>query len=198
MLLDYSMRLKRRLGRVASLLVSAYGTESGEFSRFPFSQLEYPMTWKRNLSASLVMLALFGVPVSLVGQDPDRAMMMTELDSAGVATAVHAFHAALKSGDEAAVRALLLPTARIIEGSNIETADQYLSGHMRGDMSFAAGLTREILTMEIFQSHDIAWATSRSHSSGESRGRTIDSNGAEMMVLQKVEGVWRIAAIQWS
>jgi ketosteroid isomerase-like protein len=143
-------------------------------------------------------LVLMGLPAGLRAQEHDHAMMMAMVDSAGVAAVVNQFHAALKSGDADAVKGLLLPTARIIEGSNIETAEKYMSGHMRGDMSYAAGLTREILSMEVFQLGEVAWATSRSHTQGESRGRVIDSNGAEMMVLQMVEGTWRIAAIQWS
>lgn len=135
----------------------------------------------------------------LAAQVGGESTVVGTVDSVNIAVVVDGFHAALRSGDEAGVRALLLPDARILEGSNIETAEEYMSGHMAGDMAFAAGLNRQIISREVFQpGPDVAWAVTRSHSVGESRGREIDRMGAELMVLRKVDGSWRIAAIQWS
>ena len=119
-------------------------------------------------------------------------------DSAAIVTVVQAFHAALRSSDEAAVRRLLLPTARILEGGRIETVEEYTSGHMSADMAYAAAVTRVADGMQVFQVGDVAWVVSTSRTTGEYRGREIDSRGAEMMIVHRVDGAWRIAAIQWS
>ncbi|MFL5385010.1 MAG: hypothetical protein ACJ8GN_21020 [Longimicrobiaceae bacterium] len=45
---------------------------------------------------------------------------------------------------------------------------------------------------------EVAWAASTSTTQGEFRGRAINSEGAELMVLTRERGGWRIAAIHWS
>jgi hypothetical protein len=47
-------------------------------------------------------------------------------------------------------------------------------------------------------SEDVAWAASTSTSTGEFRDRAINAAGAELMVLVRTAGGWRIAAIHWS
>ena len=45
---------------------------------------------------------------------------------------------------------------------------------------------------------DVAWATSVSRVHGQFRGRVIDSDSAELMVLVRHGAGWRITAIHWS
>jgi hypothetical protein len=44
----------------------------------------------------------------------------------------------------------------------------------------------------------VAWVYSTSTTKGEYRGREINSRGAELAVLVRSDGTWRIVALQWS
>lgn len=108
------------------------------------------------------------------------------------------FHAALSAGDSVKALAQLAPQVRILEGGGIETLEEYRSHHLPGDMRFAAAVTREVGEVSVQVMGDVAWAYSTNTTKGEMRGREIDSRGAELAVLVRIEGVWKIAAIQWS
>jgi ketosteroid isomerase-like protein len=119
-------------------------------------------------------------------------------DSAAVATAVAAFHAALRAGDSAAVLAWLAPDATILEAGGSETVAEYRAGHLPGDIAFAQATTHEPGTVTVRVRGEVAWATTVSRVHGEFRGRAIDSDSAELMVLVREATGWRIAAIHWS
>jgi ketosteroid isomerase-like protein len=119
-------------------------------------------------------------------------------DSAAVATAVAAFHAALRAGDSAAALAWLAPDATILEAGGSETVAEYRAGHLPGDIAFAQATAVEPGTMTVRVRGDVAWATSVSRVRGEFRGRSIDSDSAELMVLVHDAAGWRIVAIHWS
>jgi hypothetical protein len=57
-------------------------------------------------------------------------------DSAAVAAAVAAFHAALRAGDSTAALVLLAPDATILEAGGAETVAQYRAGHLPSDIEF--------------------------------------------------------------
>ena len=52
--------------------------------------------------------------------------------------------------------------------------------------------------MRVVVRGDAAWVSSTSSTTGEYRGRQVDSSGAELMVLSRTPQGWRIAAIHWS
>lgn len=119
-------------------------------------------------------------------------------DSAAVAAAVAAFHAALRAGDSAAALAWLAPDATILEAGGSETVPEYRAGHLPGDIAFTQATTTEPGQVRVRVLGDVAWAASVSRVHGEFRGRAIDSDSAELMVLVRDAAGWRIAAIHWS
>lgn len=119
-------------------------------------------------------------------------------DSADVAATVQAFHAALQAGDSAAVMAMLAPDVVIQESGGMETRDHYAGHHLPGDIAFAKGLPGVRSAQRVVVTGDVAWSTSSSATKGTYRDRQINSVGAEMMVLSKEAGRWRIRAIHWS
>jgi ketosteroid isomerase-like protein len=119
-------------------------------------------------------------------------------DSAAVVSVVDQYHRALASGDTAAVLRLLAPDAVILESGGVETRAEYLSHHLPGDIAFARAVPRERGPIRVVVRGDVAWATSTSTSRGEYRGRSINSAGAELMVLTRTPEGWKIAAIHWS
>ena len=140
-------------------------------------------------------VVLFGILSSCASP---RTAQTVSADSAAVVTAVQSFHSALAEGDSATVLDLLGTDARIVESGGIETRAEYRSGHMLGDMRFASAVSREAGPILVVVVGDVAWATSTSVTQGESRGRTIDSRGAELMVLTREADGWKVRAVHWS
>lgn len=147
-----------------------------------------------------VLAAFVLVPVSAAAQDQagDHAAHSASADSAAVAAVVEEFHSALQRGDSAQALELLAAGARILEGGGVETVQEYASHHLPADMAFAAAVTRERGPLHIQVRGDVAWATSTSRVQGTYGEREIDSRGAELVVLARSDGRWRIEAIHWS
>lgn len=117
---------------------------------------------------------------------------------AAVREAVHGFKAALASGDSARALAYLHPDAVVYEGGHAETLAEYRSGHLRADMAFAAATSSETLRERVVLADDMALYLSESATTGEFRGRAIDSRGTESIVLVPSPDGWRIRHIHWS
>ena len=130
---------------------------------------------------------------TLASSTPDIAP-----DSADVAGVVNAYHRALAAGDSAAAMTLLAPDAIIQESGSVETRSEYAGHHLPGDMRFAKALPGVRSAQRVVVVGDVAWSTSTSVTKGKYRDRDINSVGAELMVLARVNGVWRIRAIHWS
>jgi ketosteroid isomerase-like protein len=119
-------------------------------------------------------------------------------DSAAVAGTVSAFHQALAAGDSAAALALLAPDVTILESGGRESLAEYRSHHLPGDIQFAQAVPSIRGQLSVTVAGDVAWAVGTSVTTGTIEGRTINSTGAELMVLTRSSGTWRIRAIHWS
>ncbi|HUP21209.1 MAG TPA: nuclear transport factor 2 family protein [Gemmatimonadota bacterium] len=111
---------------------------------------------------------------------------------------VESFHSALESGDSTTALGYLQPDVVIYEGGHAETLAQYRTGHVRGDIAFAAATNREVVEAAVTVWGDQALYTSTSHTTGQYRGREIDSRGTETMLLVRTPEGWRIRHIHWS
>ena len=119
-------------------------------------------------------------------------------DSAAVAGVIAKYHEALASGDSAAALALLADDAVILESGGVETRAEYRSHHLPGDINFAKAIKSQRGPVLVRLHGDVAWASSTSATQGEMNGRTINSVGAELMVLVRTTQGWKISAIHWS
>lgn len=119
-------------------------------------------------------------------------------DSAAVATAVERYHRALVAGDSAAALALLAPGAVVLESGGAETLAEYRAHHLPADIAFARTTQATRAPVRVVVRGDVAWAASTSTAAGSYRGRPVDSAGAELMVLARDAGGWKITAIHWS
>ncbi len=131
---------------------------------------------------------------------PPRASVLTRAatDSADVALVVNGFHAALTAGDTAAAMRLLASDAVIQENGGVETRADYAQHHLAGDIQFARAVPSVRSGVRVVVAGDAAWTSSTSVTKGTYRDRTINSVGAELMVLSRANGTWRIRAIHWS
>jgi len=115
-----------------------------------------------------------------------------------VAAAVERYHRGLAAGDSAAALVLLAPDAVVLESGEAETRAEYASHHLPADIEFARAVSRSPGPVRVVVRGDAAWATSTSASRGSFRGRAIDAQGVELMVLSREPGGWAIRAIHWS
>lgn len=144
---------------------------------------------------------LLALPSGVLAQAHDHAgmgMMTPSPQEAEAAAVVASFHQALQAGDTAAVRRLLGDDVLVAESGGLETREEYLSHHLPGDMAYAAAVTREATEPHVTIQGDVAWVMSTSKTTGTVRDRTINSVGAELMVLSRDGNGWRIRAIHWS
>ena len=119
-------------------------------------------------------------------------------DSADVAAVVDGFHKALAAGDSAAALAPLAPDVVVLESGGIETRDDYRAHHLPADIEFARAVPGARSGARVVVSGDVAWVSATSTTRGEFRGRPVNSVGAELVVLARAGGPWRIRAIHWS
>ena len=122
----------------------------------------------------------------------------SQSDSAAVASVIERFHAAMTAGDSATLMGLLAPAAVILESGGVETRAEYQAHHLRGDISYAKSMKTTRGPLRVSVRGDVAWASSTSTTTGESRGRQVNSVGAESMVLTRTAAGWLISAIHWS
>lgn len=119
-------------------------------------------------------------------------------DSAAIVRVVDQFHRALAEGDSAAAAGLLHADVIVLESGALEMRADYLRHHLPADIAFARAVRTERQLHRVTQRGDLAWVASTSRTTGEFEGRPVDSDGAELMVLHRTPGGWRIASIHWS
>jgi ketosteroid isomerase-like protein len=111
---------------------------------------------------------------------------------------VSAFHQALESGDKAKARSLLADDVLIFEGGVERSADQYANHHMLADMKYLAAIETKALEHQVNISGNMALSISRSNATGNYKDKNVDYEGLETMVLQLIDGEWKITHIHWS
>jgi ketosteroid isomerase-like protein len=121
-----------------------------------------------------------------------------QTDSAAVVGVIHQFHSALEAGDSATVLRLLQDHAIILETGQMETKEEYRSHHLPADIAFARAVPGRSGPVRVEVRGDVAWATGTSIARGSYRDRDVNSQTAELMVLERTSAGWRIAAIHWS
>lgn len=115
------------------------------------------------------------------------------------ATVVDAFHAALERGDTKAAAALLSEDVLIFEAGGAERSKaEYMAEHLPADAEFAKATTAKVEWRSGKAIGPAAWITSEGKTTGEFRGRPVNSRSTETMVLVRAGGSWKITHIHWS
>ena len=187
--------MKRTLLFVLALIAVGLGCDPPPRSKISVSEpiLEgKPVHIKYRQTASILRGVLITTLVSAAGasgqQGPENQ----------VGAVVDAFHAALAAGDSAAALSHLADDVTILESGGVEDKEDYRSGHLAGDMRFARAVPGERGEMKISLVGEVAWAHSTSVRQGRMGDREINSQGAELVVLARENGIWKIKAIHWS
>ena len=117
---------------------------------------------------------------------------------AEVRAVVEGFKAALAAGDSTAALGYLHRDLMVYEEGHAESLTEYRSGHLAADMEFSAGVETTPLQQGAIVRDDMALWVSEGESSGEFRGRRIESHGVETIVLVPTDAGWKILHIHWS
>lgn len=136
--------------------------------------------------------------IALGGLLATPAVVQAQSVEADVIAVIDSYHSALASGDSVTALAMLADDVTILESGNVEDKEHYRSGHLAGDMRFAAAVPRERSDITVTLMGDVAWAWSTSITEGQMGEREINSQGAELMVVVREGGAWKIKAIHWS
>lgn len=111
---------------------------------------------------------------------------------------VATFHRALAVGDKESALTLLTKDVMVLENGHIETANEYLSYHLDADLEFSSKVSSQRKIIKSTVEGKTGWVISASIEKGEYHGKQIDSTGAELMILEKWDGKWKIKVIHWS
>lgn len=112
---------------------------------------------------------------------------------------VDAFHAALRSGDETTVEALLGPDVVIFEGGGSERSfEEYASHHMGADMAFVSQMNSTVLERDVLMEGDTARVLTEGRMTGTYNEREYDEATLETIILERSGEGWRIVHIHWS
>ena len=142
---------------------------------------------------NLLIACLFICNISLVSAQDTESK-----EVALIKGVVQYYHKALEDKDKETALKLLSDDVLIQEGGYLQTAEEYKSHHLMSDMEFSAAVSGKREVIEAVAEGNIGWVVSSSSMVGEFRGREINSIGAELMILKKENGSWKIRAIHWS
>lgn len=158
-----------------------------------------PSATKTGTMTPIIAVAVMGLLASAIAGAPSGTPAKdAHADSAAVAAVVHRYHRALSDGDTVAALSLLASDAIILESGDLETRDEYRTHHLSADIAFARAVPSVHGPVRVAMRGDVAWAISTSKTQGAYRGRAIDSQGAELMVVTREQEGWKIRAIHWS
>ncbi len=143
------------------------------------------------LSILWLTVAVLAVPVETRAQDASK-------EALEVKAVLEGFHDALAAGDSVTALGYLADDVVIIESGGVEDKEHYRNGHLPGDMRFARAVPRKRGPITVEVMGDMAWAYSTSIVEGKMGEREINSQAAELAVLTRTAGGWKIKAIHWS
>ncbi|MAL18775.1 MAG: DUF4440 domain-containing protein [Balneola sp.] len=140
------------------------------------------------------LIKIFAVLVFLSG----TVMAQTNQKETKVLEALDNFKTAIIENDSEAASSVMADDVLILEGSGMETKEEYLSHHFHSDGKFLKAMDREILTQKISIEGNTAWVSTVSSMKGTYSEREIDLTSLELAVLKKAGSDWKITAIHWS
>ena len=106
---------------------------------------------------------------------------------------------AFTNGDVDVLRRIVAPDVLIFESGGVESSlVEYEGHHMLADMEFMKAMQREEISQQMSNSDDLATVFTRSRLFGSYKGKEIDLNSTETLVMKKMNGKWKVVHIHWS
>jgi ketosteroid isomerase-like protein len=118
-----------------------------------------------------------------------------ESDVTGV---IESFYGAMKTGDKAAAMRVIAPDAVFMEGGKLETRAEYEANHLPADIEFERQVTGKRGPWRVTFEGDTAWAIATTEYEGKFDGDPVNFVSAQLVVLTRDSGDWRIRSAHWS
>jgi ketosteroid isomerase-like protein len=115
-----------------------------------------------------------------------------------VTMVLESFYGAMKAGDTAAAMALIAPDAQFVESGRLETRDEYEKNHLPADIQFEKQVNGVRGPMRVTFQGDTAWVIGTTDFEGTFDGTPVNFVSAQLAVLTRETGDWRIRSIHWS
>jgi len=144
-----------------------------------------------------VAAVLVCMPLALPAKTIRQAPLLSV--SAGADATVDAFHAAIRRGDIKSAEALMAEEALIFEEGGAERSKaEYSAQHLPADIAFSQGAVSTTTRRSGGFDGTLAWVTSEGRMTGRYKGKAIDRDTTETMILRRIGGEWKIVHIHWS
>ena len=117
---------------------------------------------------------------------------------AEVRTVLEAFYAAMKNADNAGAMSHIADDAVFVEGGRLETREEYEKDHLPADISFEKQVSGKRGEWKITIEDNAAWAIATTEYDGIFDGAPVSFTSAQLAVLSRDGGAWRIRSIHWS
>jgi ketosteroid isomerase-like protein len=115
-----------------------------------------------------------------------------------VTAVVESFYGAIKKGDAAAAMSVIAPDAVFLESGNLETRAEYEANHLPADIEFESQVTGQRGPMRVTFEGNTAWVIATTEYMGTFDGKPVSFVSAQLVVLTRESGSWRIRTIHWS
>ena len=119
-------------------------------------------------------------------------------NEADVIAPLEAFYAAMKTGDKAAAMAQIAPDAVFVESGKLETRAEYEMNHLPADIDFEKQITGKRSPWQVKTQGDAAWVIATTEYDGTVDGAPLNFVSAQLAVLTRASGEWKIRSIHWS
>jgi ketosteroid isomerase-like protein len=115
-----------------------------------------------------------------------------------VIAVVESFYGAIKKGDAAAAMSLIAADAVFLESGKLETRAEYEMNHLPADIEFETQVNGKRGPMRVTFAGDTAWVIALTEYDGTFQGSPVSFVSAQLVVLTRDSGNWRIRTIHWS
>jgi len=141
--------------------------------------------------------------VSLVGLGLAASLLLAGCapappNESDVTAVLESFYGAMKTGDTAAAMQQIAPDAVFVEGGRLETRAEYEANHLPADIGFEKQVNGKRGPWQVKFQGDTAWAIATTEYDGTVDGGPVNFVSAQLAVLTRSDGAWRIRSIHWS
>ncbi len=122
-----------------------------------------------------------------------------EADSVAVRLAIEAVARAYQSGDLAAFDTLYHESLTVLEGVRLSSGrDDYLAEYVEPRIRSLDDRYCRFDDIQVRLARNTAWATYRFALAGNRDGESVETRGVGTMILQKIQGSWRVVHVHSS
>jgi ketosteroid isomerase-like protein len=134
----------------------------------------------------------------LVLVTPGCATAPPPVQESDVTMVVDGFYQAIRKADGPAAMQFIAPDAEFIETGKLETRSEYDTNHLPADINFESQVQGKRGPMRVKIQGETAWVRTMTEYEGTFEASPVNFVSAQLAVLTRNDGVWRIRSIAWS